>query len=157
MRTISNRIMKGILTSGLCAIMLTTSVLLIPATDAAAADETGTLRVAVLYDTPNLNMFDLASNSYSKTKMFSWAFEGIAGIDENGLPYPLLAEGWTLDEDTLTLTIDLREGVVFHDGVLLTAADVAFTYLVLRSGTTCSGDIIPAFDQDQDECGDYVS
>jgi peptide/nickel transport system substrate-binding protein len=150
LRTITNRIMKGILTSGLCALMLTTSVLLIPATDASAADEVGTLRVAVLSDAFDLNMFNLASNSYWKTKMYSWAFEGMAGVDQNGLPYPLLAEGWTFDEDTLTLTVDLREGVVFHDGVLLTAADVEFTYLVLRSGTTCSGDIIPAFDQDQD-------
>lgn len=37
---------------------------------------------------------------------------------------PLLAESWEIAEDGVTWTFNLREGVAFHDGSTLTAADV---------------------------------
>ncbi|MFZ5445631.1 MAG: ABC transporter substrate-binding protein [Myxococcota bacterium] len=40
---------------------------------------------------------------------------------------PLLAERWVESGDHLTLTVTLREGVRFHDGALLTSADVKAT------------------------------
>jgi peptide/nickel transport system substrate-binding protein len=36
-------------------------------------------------------------------------------------PQPYLATGWESDEDAIEWTITLREGVMFHDGTLLTA------------------------------------
>ena len=38
-----------------------------------------------------------------------------------------LEKDWTLDEETLTYTFHLREGLTFHDGKPLTSADVKFT------------------------------
>jgi len=40
---------------------------------------------------------------------------------------PLLATGWTTSDDGLTWTFDIRQGVTFHDGSPLTAADVAWS------------------------------
>lgn len=37
---------------------------------------------------------------------------------------PLLAESWEVEDDNLTWTFHLRDGVTFHDGSPLTAADV---------------------------------
>ena len=40
---------------------------------------------------------------------------------------PELARSWDISDDNLTYTFHLQEGVVFHDGAPLTAADVEFT------------------------------
>lgn len=41
---------------------------------------------------------------------------------------PRLAKSWTFSPDGLTLTFELREGVVFHDGSPFDAADVVFSF-----------------------------
>lgn len=58
-------------------------------------------------------------------------FSGLMKIDKNGSPVPDLAESYHFDEETLTYTFQLREGVMWHDGELFTADDVAFTYSLL--------------------------
>ena len=40
---------------------------------------------------------------------------------------PDMAESWTISDDARTLTFTMREGLTFHDGRPVTAADVAFT------------------------------
>ena len=41
---------------------------------------------------------------------------------------PDMAEAWTVSDDARTLTFTLREGLTWHDGEPVTAADVAFTF-----------------------------
>ena len=48
--------------------------------------------------------------------------------DENLEVQPLLAENYEVAEDGLTYTFNLHQGVLFHDGTELTAADVKYTY-----------------------------
>ncbi len=43
-------------------------------------------------------------------------------------PVPGLAESWTVSDDGLTYTFQLREGAKFHSGREVTAADVAYTF-----------------------------
>jgi peptide/nickel transport system substrate-binding protein len=43
-------------------------------------------------------------------------------------PEPALAESWETSDDGLTWTFHMRDGVMWNDGVPLTAADVAYTY-----------------------------
>lgn len=43
-------------------------------------------------------------------------------------PIPGLAESWTVSDDGLTYTFQLRQGVKFHSGREVTAADVAYTF-----------------------------
>jgi peptide/nickel transport system substrate-binding protein len=47
---------------------------------------------------------------------------------ETDIRRPGLAKNWEISEDLLTYTFDLREGITFHDGSELTAADVKYSY-----------------------------
>src|SRR5690606_8207665 len=40
---------------------------------------------------------------------------------------PLLAESWEVSDDGMTVTLAIRQGVVFHDGSDLTSADVVYS------------------------------
>lgn len=55
-------------------------------------------------------------------------FEGLMKIEENGSTTPLLAESWSRAADGGAYTFRLREGVRFHDGALLDAAAVKFSF-----------------------------
>jgi peptide/nickel transport system substrate-binding protein len=46
----------------------------------------------------------------------------------NGLFTPSLAESWTVSPDTKTWEFKLRKGVKFHNGEVMTAEDVVFSY-----------------------------
>lgn len=55
-------------------------------------------------------------------------FSGLIYLD-NGLEVnPDLATNWEISDDGLTYTFYLREGIKFHDGSDLTAADIKYTY-----------------------------
>ena len=51
---------------------------------------------------------------------------------------PALATGWTVSDDGMTYTFDIRKGVKFHDGADLTPEDVAYSLQrgVLQGGTS---------------------
>jgi peptide/nickel transport system substrate-binding protein len=48
-------------------------------------------------------------------------------LDENYEPQPYLAESWSISDDGLTVTLNLRDNAVFHDGEPITSEDVAFS------------------------------
>lgn len=50
--------------------------------------------------------------------------EGLIAFSRNGRPQPWLAERWTLSADGRTLTVHLKSGIRFHDGLALDAATV---------------------------------
>ncbi len=130
-----------------------TAFAVIPATTARAAPATAPkniLYVAMQQDVPDFNTWSLASNSVWKADVINWGFETLAGLDMNLVPYPLLAQNWTFDQTNLTVTIHLRQGVLFHDGTQMTADDVVAMYTYARSGTTYSANIINAFDKNRD-------
>ena len=118
---------------------------------AAAAGDEKTLYVALQHDMPDFNSWNLASNDVWKADVLNWGYETLAGLDKNLAPYPLLAESWDFNQDVAEhpfITLDLRQGVLFHDGTEMTADDVVFTYTAARSGTALSSGIINAFDND---------
>lgn len=55
-------------------------------------------------------------------------YDGLIQIDANLQPQPKVAKAWEISEDGLEITFYLHEGIKFHDGVELTAKDVAYTY-----------------------------
>jgi peptide/nickel transport system substrate-binding protein len=59
-------------------------------------------------------------------------FEGLVGLDVNLKLVPRLASSWTVSPDGKSVTFTLRKGVTWHDGKPFTAADVVFTYRVIR-------------------------
>lgn len=64
---------------------------------------------------------------YEHGEINALLFAGLTSRDEENNVVPGLAEDWTFDEDTLTYTFRLREGLTFHDGEPLTSSDVKFT------------------------------
>jgi peptide/nickel transport system substrate-binding protein len=61
-------------------------------------------------------------------------YEPLAFVDtlENGQASPWLATSWTWGDDNKSLTFTIRKGVKFSDGTPMTAADVAFTFNLLK-------------------------
>jgi ABC-type transport system substrate-binding protein len=59
---------------------------------------------------------------------FGWSlYDPLVTWDENFDFVPALAESWTVSEDGLTWTFNIRKGVNFHNGDPVTSADVMFT------------------------------
>ncbi|MGY6632866.1 MAG: ABC transporter substrate-binding protein [Alkalilacustris sp.] len=54
-------------------------------------------------------------------------FEGLTRFGPDGAVLPGLAQDWEISDDGLEYTFRLAEGVQFHDGTPMTAADVVFT------------------------------
>ena len=54
-------------------------------------------------------------------------FDGLTDHDGDGSIIPRLAKSWEYDEEAMTYTFHLEEGVKWHDGVEFTAEDVKFT------------------------------
>ena len=54
-------------------------------------------------------------------------FDGLLNAQADGSLVPALAESWSLSDDNLTWTFNLRKGVKFSDGTPFTAQDVKFT------------------------------
>ena len=54
-------------------------------------------------------------------------YEGLVKPDENGDLKPALATEWVISDDATTYTFTIREGVLFHDGSVVTAEDVKYS------------------------------
>lgn len=55
-------------------------------------------------------------------------YDPLVYVNPDGSLSPCLAERWEVSDDGLVYTFHLRNDVKFHDGSILTAEDVAFTY-----------------------------
>lgn len=69
----------------------------------------------------------------------STMYESLVSLDNDFQPNPHLAESWEASDDAQTWTFKLRQGVEFHDGSPMTAADVVYslqTSMDPQSGTT---------------------
>ena len=150
MRMTSRRVLAGLVT--LLTVLTAFAVIPSAATiaRAEAADQPNILYIGMQQDIPDFNTWNLASNSVWKSNVLNWGFEGLVGLDFDGLPMPVLAQSWTFDEPTLTWTFTLRQGVTFHDGTPFTADDVLFIFQHAREGTTYASNIINAFDANDD-------
>ncbi len=80
--------------------------------------------------------------------LVSLIFAGLTRLDEHGRPSPDLAESWTVSPDGLTYIFTLRSGLLWQDGIPLTAEDVEFTYELLGAqGVNPSSTIASVLDQ----------
>ena len=81
-----------------------------------------TLRYATVGEPPSLDQQVVTSDL--ATTIAQHIFEGLYTFDANYEPQPLLASGEEISEDGMTITISLRDDVVFHDGQAMTSDDV---------------------------------
>lgn len=56
-------------------------------------------------------------------------FDGLLGYDYGMIGKPALATDWSISDDGLRVTFNLRPGVKWHDGEPFTSKDVAFTFM----------------------------
>jgi len=65
-------------------------------------------------------------------------YEGLVDVDPDLVPQPAIAESWDIAPDGLTYTFAIRSGVTFHNGRVLTAADVVYSIERIRNPETAS-------------------
>lgn len=104
------------------AAVLLGALLLTSCTAAGAAHTNGTIRVG---STTDLNPPTFYAGQATHTGL---VFDTLTSYGPDGLdPQPELAQSWDISEDGLRATLDLREGITFHDGSEFTSGDVEFS------------------------------
>lgn len=73
-----------------------------------------------------------ADDMYS-VRITELIFESLIGWDKEQKPAPMLATSWTLSDDKLSITLNLRQNVKWHDGKPFTSKDVDFTIKIMTS------------------------
>ncbi|GAA0322132.1 oligopeptide ABC transporter substrate-binding protein [Bacillus carboniphilus] len=77
-----------------------------------------------------------------EANILDFTHEGLLSQDENLGFIPNLAKSWTFNDDQTAVTLELEEGVKWHDGEDFTAEDVVFTYKMIASpGYTEAGGV----------------
>jgi peptide/nickel transport system substrate-binding protein len=92
-----------------------------PAVDEAVG---GTLRVAVSSDVLSFDPHEFNTPNFIVIKNF---YDPLIEYTPELEPQPWLAESWEISDDNTSVTLRLRDDVVFHSGRAMTAADVAAT------------------------------
>lgn len=92
----------------------------------AAQDTSNTLIMARAADTTGLDPH--TQTAFASLRLLELVYEPLVVLDADLNIVPALAESWEFSDDALTLTMNLRQGVKFHDGSDLTAADVVASF-----------------------------
>lgn len=85
------------------------------------------LRVAIIGDESTLTPYTYVTG-YPGWNILTLQYDTLYQLDAEGVPQPWLVTAAETSEDGLTITLDLREDVTWHDGEPFTAADVKFTF-----------------------------
>ncbi|MCL1849717.1 MAG: ABC transporter substrate-binding protein [Clostridiales bacterium] len=118
--------MKNLHCKVLVFVLALTLVLVVAATALAANPKYGdTFMVGIGSDPQTLN--GSISSSYFDKIVASNIFSMLIRLDYSMNPVPDLAEKWTISDDGLTYTFNLRSGVKWHDGKPFSSVDVKFT------------------------------
>ncbi|WP_255194299.1 ABC transporter substrate-binding protein [Natronobeatus ordinarius] len=96
------------------------------------------LRAAIVDTRPTKNLNPLSVEYREQGTVVDLLYDSLGTVDDGELR-PWLARSWEWDGSTAT--VELREGVRWHDGEALTAADVAFTYRLLEDTTLGDGSV----------------
>ncbi len=130
-------------------------VILGQARNAAAQGERTNLVVGLQLDMPNLDYFDVATNTIWKGYQLQFNWEPLFTFDPDYALYADLADparggtacpagsvggpGYCVDASGLNITVYIRSGVTFTNGQPMTADDVIFTYQSLGWSTFANG------------------
>jgi peptide/nickel transport system substrate-binding protein len=105
---------------------LLASVALTPTAFAQDFDANATIRIGSLYEPQNLD--NTAGAGQGINEAFNGnVYEALFQLTDAGSVEPALAADYTVSDDGLTYTFTLKDGVTFHSGDPLTAADVKYS------------------------------
>ncbi len=92
--------------------------------DAAQQNEAG---VITLFSYKPDTLCPIASNNQANIRMLDIVYEGLVSLDESLIPNPCLATDWSVSQDGLSWTVNLRKDVKWHSGEAFVANDVVYT------------------------------
>ena len=82
--------------------------------------------IGLQLEPPHLDPTSAAAGAIDQV-LYANVFEGLTRFGPDGSVQPGLAASWTISDDGLSYTFQLREGVTFHDGTTFEANDVVFS------------------------------
>ena len=94
-------------------------------TVAAQAQRTDAV-IGLQLEPPHLDPTSAAAGAIDQV-LYANVFEGLTRFGPDGSVQPGLAASWTISDDGLSYTFQLRQGVTFHDGTAFEASDVVFS------------------------------
>lgn len=92
-----------------------------------------------IYGIDTLN--PIATKSKSVLNIMNIVYEPLFTIGETGKADPVLAHSYSVSDDGTQITVELKDGVKWHDGTNFTAEDVAYTLSRMRSAGGLFGKI----------------
>jgi peptide/nickel transport system substrate-binding protein len=96
----------------------------------------GTLRSAISVDLSSLEVHGISPPAFENL----WTvYERLMFYDEHLQPQPELAESWDVSKDFMQIKINLRRGVVWHNGREFTSDDVKYNILRVRDRSIGGG------------------
>lgn len=84
------------------------------------------ITIGMQLEPPNLDPTGGAAQAIDQV-VYGNIFEGLTRYQSDGSVKPLLAKSWEISDDGTEYTFMLQEGVTFHDGSPMTAADVKYS------------------------------
>ena len=90
------------------------------------AQENNVLVMARAADTTGLDPH--TQTAFASFRLLELIYEPLVDLDADLNIIPALAESWEFNDDATMLTLNLREGVTFHDGSEMTAEDVVASF-----------------------------
>lgn len=113
---------------GILTLLFMFLVLIVPFSVQAApeAQAIEQLRMGITGDESTLNPYSYVTGNPG-WNMLLLQYDTLYQLDGDGVPQPWLATAATVTDDGLTVTLDLRDDVIWHDGEAFTADDVKFT------------------------------
>jgi len=88
--------------------------------------QSGTLQIAV--DQAPVGLDPDVVTAFSSFAVVDQIYEGLLEVNSDLQLQPALATDWTVSDDGLTYVFNLRQGVKFHNGRLMTADDVVYSF-----------------------------
>jgi peptide/nickel transport system substrate-binding protein len=89
-------------------------------------EQSTTLRATLPQEPSSWNYWQESANALRFPTFYN-VQETVVEVLTDGTIVPMLAEDWTISDDGLTYTFTIRQGVKFHDGSDLDAADVVYS------------------------------
>ncbi|MDX6741328.1 ABC transporter substrate-binding protein [Actinocorallia sp. A-T 12471] len=124
--TLSRRTLLSGLAGGAVLLSLTGCASAVDAEGSGEPQEGGTFLGAIGSDLVPANFY--TNSNHGVTTIIGLVFESLVHYPNDSLKAePRLAESWTISDDGLTVTLNLRKDVKFHTGRALTSDDVKFS------------------------------
>lgn len=113
---------------------------------AGCSSDSGSDTVIIAATSDPVSMDPQISRDIPSMIVYTQMYEKLFVMDDTLTPTPWLAESYEFSDDSLSLTIKLKEGITFHNGEELKANDVAFTILRAKTEAAVSSLVDPVSD-----------